>query len=147
MRLSVAVLLAYLAVLLALTFLPLNGIIAAAPLDIHLVPFKSIGLALRRGPGTHEFVLLVGNVVAFMPVGILLPIILRRRSLLIVLGAALALSLGIELGQLAVSVLIDSGYRTTDIDDVIVNVFGAALGYAVLVLGAFVAERADRASG
>lgn len=52
---------------------------------------------------------------------------------------ALAIGVGasvlIELGQLAISAFVDYNYRTTDIDDVILNTAGALLGYA-LFLGA-----------
>jgi glycopeptide antibiotics resistance protein len=146
-RPAVAALAVYLVVLLALTFLPLNGAFRESVVDIHLVPFKSIGLALRRGPGTQEFAVLIGNILAFVPLGVLVPIVLRRRSWLLVLGLALGLSVAIELGQLTISVLLDPGYRTTDIDDVIVNVFGAAVGYAAYLVAAALVERAKPASG
>jgi glycopeptide antibiotics resistance protein len=58
---------------------------------------------------------------------------IRRRSLLLVVLAGLALSVAIEAGQLAVSMALGFAYRTADIDDVIVNVAGAVLGYAIYI--------------
>ena len=127
-------LLSYLAVLLALTLLPGPGTERDRAVDVHLEPFATIDLALQRGPGTYEFTLLVGNLVAFVPLGLLLPVVLRRRSAVTVLGAAIALSAGIELAQFAISTAVGYDYRTADVDDVIVNVTGALLGYLALLI-------------
>ena len=54
----------------------------------------------------------------------------RRRSFALVFVAALVLSFAIEPGQLAVSIALGFAYRQADIDDVIVNVCGAVVGYA-----------------
>jgi len=58
--------------------------------------------ALRLGPRSVSFRLLIGNIAAFVPFGILLPLVVRTRwSAAVVLIGALWLC--IELGQLAVS--------------------------------------------
>ena len=125
---------AYLIVLLFLTFFPFNGLSGTDPVDLRLQAFRTIHFALKKGPGSREFTVLVGNLVAFVPLGLLLPQMIGRRSLLLVVAAGLALSLAVEAGQLAVSVALGFAYRTADIDDVIVNVAGALLGYLIYVL-------------
>jgi glycopeptide antibiotics resistance protein len=125
---------AYLVVLLALTFFPFDGLSGSAPVDLRLQAFRTINFALRQGVGSQQFVVLIGNVLAFVPLGLLLPVLLRRRSLLLVLLAGFGLSLAIELGQLALSIALDFAYRSADIDDVIVNVCGAGLGYVLFLL-------------
>ena len=124
----------YLIVLLFLTFFPFNGLSGTDPVDLRLQAFRTIHFALKKGPGSREFTVLVGNLVAFVPLGLLLPQMIGRRSLLLVVAAGLALSLAVEAGQLAVSVALGFAYRTADIDDVIVNVTGALLGYLIYVL-------------
>lgn len=65
------------------------------------------------------------NIVLFMPLGFLLPRIWGRcRRPARVLLAGFFLSLAIELGQLP-------NHRVTDIDDIIMNVLGTAVGYGV----------------
>jgi glycopeptide antibiotics resistance protein len=93
----------------------------------NLIPFHTM-----RGDwqvGGQEFVVnFLGNLVAFMPMGILPTLIRGRRT-----GAwqvalfSLVLSLMIEGGQYA------SGRRVADVDDLILNTLGGLLGYWLLV--------------
>ncbi len=124
----------YLLVLGALVFLPFGG--AMDPGDrLNLEPFATIDRALELGPRSVSFRLMIGNIAAFVPFGILLPLIVRTRwSAAVVVIGALWLSAAIELGQLAISYWIGAAYRSTDVDDVILNVVGAALGYLVFVV-------------
>jgi glycopeptide antibiotics resistance protein len=124
----------YLVVLLALTFFPFDGFHGTEPVDLRLQAFRTINFALRKGLGSSQFLVLLGNVAAFVPLGVLVPLLTNRRSPLLVLGVGLALSVAIEAGQLAVSTALDFAYRTADIDDVIVNVFGAFVGWVLFIL-------------
>lgn len=125
---------AYLLVLGALVFLPFGGVMDLGD-RLNLEPFATIDRALELGPRSVSFRLMVGNIAAFVPFGILLPLIVRTRwSAAVVLVGALWLSAAIELGQLAISYWIGFAYRSTDVDDVILNVLGAALGYLVFQL-------------
>lgn len=137
-RTLVVVMLGYLAVLLILTFLPYNGLQGTDPVDLRLQAFRTINFALRKGPGSREFAVLIGNLLAFVPLGLLLPAITGKRSVLTVFLVGLALSLAIEAGQLAISIYVGFAYRTADIDDVIVNVAGALVGYLMFVIFASV---------
>jgi glycopeptide antibiotics resistance protein len=125
---------AYLVVLAALTFLPLDGLDTAAPVDLRLQAFRTISFALRKGVGSYQFLVLVGNAAAFVPLGVLVPLALRRHSALLVVATALCVSVGIEVGQYLLSLAVGWGYRSADIDDVIVNVCGAMVGYALLAV-------------
>jgi glycopeptide antibiotics resistance protein len=136
---------AYLIVLVTLTFFPFDGFHGTDPVDLRLQAFRTIHFALKKGLGSREFTVLIGNLVAFVPLGLLLPQMIGRRSVALVLLAALALSVAIEAGQLAVSMALGFAYRTADIDDVIVNVTGAALGYLIYVLVTVIWTRAESA--
>jgi glycopeptide antibiotics resistance protein len=132
--------LTYLLVLGALVFLPFGrGMDLGDRLNLH--PFVTIERALELGPRSLSFRLMLGNIAAFVPLGILIPLLARFRwwSGLAVLAAATVLSTGIEAGQLAISNYLGYAYRSTDVDDVILNVLGAILGYVVaLSIGALV---------
>ncbi len=97
-----------------------------------LVPLRSIGHLLGLGWRWPAVRLLAGNVLVFAPFGLAVPAAWRalatwRRMFL----AGLCLSVTIELGQLAMSVLVGYSYRVTEVDDVILNVTGVLLGYAL----------------
>ena len=70
----------------------------------------------------------VGNIVAFVPMGFMPPLIFKRSiKLRDVLVFSLCFSLLIESGQLI------SGRRVPDVDDLILNGLGGVLGYVLSV--------------
>lgn len=131
-----------LAVLLRITFFPMaraDGRVqplvlytaALWPPRINLVPFVRLGdFAFRR-----ELLLnVIGNVLMFIPSGIILPILYKKLDGFgKTVAAGAGISLCIELLQLPFSV------RSSDIDDLILNTLGAAIGY-----GLFAAAKALR---
>ena len=129
-RLALALLLVYLVVLAILTLRPV-GADVESNVRVNLKPFATILPALRHGPGTFVFAGLVGNVLAFVPLGLLLPLAFRRIPWLLVIVVGALLSAAVELTQYALSTNLGYGYRRADIDDVIVNVFGTIAGLAI----------------
>ena len=119
----------YVVIVLALTLLPIFGLHTDDPVAVQTTPFTSIRAGLAGGIRSEGFAFVVGNVLMFVPLGVLIPVVLQRRSVLLVFLAALALSAGVELGQLAISLLVGFNYRNASVDDVILNVSGAVLGY------------------
>lgn len=140
---AVAVLVLYLLLLGFLTFRPV-GSASDSALRLNLRPLATIGPALRLGPGSFPFSVLVGNLLAFMPLGILLPIARRRSSWIFVIAVGLALSVAIELGQLGLSIYLGLGYRSADVDDVILNVAGTTSGLAIFAFVMAIARLAKR---
>jgi glycopeptide antibiotics resistance protein len=87
------------------------------------VPFRSMIRDWRNG-GLGFVVNFVGNLVAFLPMGLLPRLIrLRRTSLWQVALFSLSISFAIEAGQYV------SGRRVADVDDLILNTVGGVLGY------------------
>jgi glycopeptide antibiotics resistance protein len=72
-----------------------------------------------------------GNLILFVPLGILLPLVWRRLRFWNGLLAALAISIGIELAQYLTR---PWSNRLADVNDVILNVLGACLGLALVWL-------------
>lgn len=135
----------YVAVLLLLTFAPTASNPDAPILRTQLL--RTIGDALRHAPWSWQFALLIGNLAAFAPLGALVPLLSRRRSARLLFLVALVTSVAIESGQFVVSSLLGYAYRTADVDDVIVNVAGALIGYALfLAATTLTARRANRAA-
>ena len=117
---------------------------------VDLMPLRGIAAVIGGGAPRTIVWLLGGNVLVFAPFGFMLPIVWRsagtwRR----VAAAGVALSLAIETTQLGVSLLVGYAYRVTEIDDVLLNVVGVLLGFALyrLVLPRLKAQRRSAAPG
>ena len=93
---------------------------------VNLEPFKTIVIYQTFGKQV------LGNFVMLLPLGIYLPLLytkLRKAySFFAVLLICFLVSIGIELLQLATS------YRSTDIDDVILNTLGGCTGFIIYLL-------------
>lgn len=110
----------YLALLLLLTLMPAPGIAAER---VRLQPLVTIRSQLRAG-GWPFLINVVGNIVAVVPLGLLLPSAAPRfRRVMRTVGLGLLLSAAIELAQLLATA------RVLDIDDVLLNGLGTLLGY------------------
>lgn len=92
---------------------------------VNFTPFQTIHIYDRFDKQV------LGNFVMLLPLGIYLPLLysrLRKASgFFAVLFFAFLVSVSIELLQLATS------YRSTDVDDVILNTLGACLGFVIFL--------------
>ncbi len=124
---------ANLAVVAYLTLLPSPNYKTYA---VYLVPFSTIFSYLRHAtegtlPLRTILYNMAGNMLLFLPTGLLLPVVWPAfRKFWKCLLACVLCSVGIETVQflLTVTGLIS---RTTDVDDVILNTLGAAAGYGL----------------
>lgn len=95
----------------------------------NLVPFKEIMrfYTYRELVGIRAFVLnLFGNVLAFLPFGMMMPIISwRYRGFVKVTGLTFLLSLSIECIQLLTKV------GSFDVDDLLLNTLGGIIGFCI----------------
>lgn len=93
----------------------------------NFIPLRTIGIYLGNLDSGFWLRNLVGNLLLLLPVGLVGPIVLPWMGRWVrVLAVALALSVAIELAQLWVP------DRSADVDDLLLNVVGALLGYALL---------------
>ena len=123
-----------LAVIIRFTFFPMscvNGSVqpliydasTAFPFRVNLIPFMN----LFDYDSRRDLLLnVIGNTAMFIPSGIFLPIIYKKlNSFWKVVSAGALISLCIEFIQLPFSV------RASDVDDLILNVLGVAIGYGI----------------
>lgn len=94
------------------------------------VPFATIRSSIGQGWSIPAGRFLVGNVGAFVPLGVLVPMLSMswrtwRRA--IVLG--IAASLAVEMTQLVLSLAMGFPWRIADVDDVILNALGTLVGF------------------
>jgi glycopeptide antibiotics resistance protein len=121
-RAAVVALGAYLALVLAVTMVPVPG----GPHELNLVPTEGIRRTYQDKGFAFGTVQVVGNLLMLAPAGALLRFAFPRFRLRDGALAAAALSIGIELVQWQVAI-----GRAADIDDVWMNTLGAAVGHAV----------------
>ena len=96
--------------------------------NIELTPFRSIissiNSYLRHSQfGTPSTYLLVANIIIFIPLGFLLPFLMRKPSFLKTIGISLAVILCFEIIQFITCL------GVLDLDDIILNGIGSAIGY------------------
>ena len=110
------------------------------------IPLRSIIGDWRAG-GREFVVNFLGNIVAFMPIG-MIPLLARPRWTRVWPAALLSLSLSV----LIEAVQFSTGRRVADVDDIILNTAGGILGYYALSLSlscrrASVADERGRPAG
>ena len=91
----------------------------------NFIPFKTIKMYIRYYdlPGIRSFANLFGNILIFVPVGMLFPFVHKRgRNIWILLTNAFLFVAGIEIFQLF------SAFGAFDVDDIILNCFGVLMG-------------------
>ncbi|WP_432457532.1 VanZ family protein [Cellulomonas iranensis] len=81
------------------------------------------------------------NVLMTLPLGVLLPLVVRWRYEALVL-TCLAVTVTIETVQLVVSASVGWAWRAFDVNDILLNTIGGVLGLAITGLGLLVARRA-----
>ena len=101
-----------------------SGVIWEGLESANFTLFKTIKMYIHYAYKLNSFENLVGNVAVFLPFGCFLPRISSRTDhWLMILCTAFFFSLGIELFQLF------SAFGAFDVDDLLLNIFGALLGY------------------
>lgn len=88
-------------------------------------------IVYRKEVGFTSFMInIVGNVVAFIPFGFILPAISpRNRKFLNIALLSFELTLSIEIMQLILQV------GTFDVDDIFLNLMGGIIGYILFAIG------------
>ena len=99
---------------------------AILPLKVNFVPYIRLSdYAYKK----DLLVNLIGNIALFIPTGIILPILYKRLNNFIkVVAVGALISLCIEILQLPFSA------RFSDIDDLILNTVGVAVGYGIYAI-------------
>jgi glycopeptide antibiotics resistance protein len=129
----------YLSGLAAATLIPNHSsrLVAetAVGIDLHpsLASLTCSSTTMPKGSTARAFCVrnARGNALLFFPLGILLPLIWRRLRFWSGLQIAIAVSCSIELVQYLSRAWV---HRTADVNDLILNVFGASLGLGLVFL-------------
>ena len=112
------------------TFFPMDIVLYGFdPNDANLIPLVQMIRFLRYLENPFVIRNLLGNLVLLAPLGIFLPLLFHKsRKFTVVLATGFLVTLSIEVFQLMLR------FRVFDIDDLIINTIGVALGYWVFKL-------------
>lgn len=92
---------------------------------ISLIPFATIRSYIKYSGIFHALLNILGNVILFIPIGFIFPLILiRYRDIKKIAVLSISISLFIEFIQFFVG-------RSCDIDDLILNFVGGIIGYTI----------------
>lgn len=92
----------------------------------NFIPFKTIKMYIDYAYKLNSVENLAGNVLVFVPFGFLFPLVVKDGAKFYVMFLnAFVFILGIEVFQLF------SAFGAFDVDDIILNCLGAALGYGI----------------
>jgi glycopeptide antibiotics resistance protein len=91
---------------------------------VNLIPLSEIIDVFGSNDATHMLIGVLGNILLFVPLGFLLPLLWKRFSPLATVLTGAALSFAIETVQFFTG-------RAADIDDFILNTLGALLGCCI----------------
>ncbi len=101
----------------------------------NFIPFRSISQILLKISNYSAFKQLAGNIILFIPLSFILPLYTKRfRKFGKVLLSGFLISLGIETLQFIISFFYGFSYRTTDVDDIILNCAGVVIGFILYSL-------------
>jgi len=103
-----------------------RGVIFEGLGTANFTPFKTIKMYIEYAHKLNSVENLAGNVLVFVPFGFLFPLVAREgEHFFVMLLNAFVFVLGIETFQLF------SAFGAFDVDDILLNCLGAALGFLV----------------
>lgn len=131
----------YIIGVLFLTFIVRETMILRTPDNrgVVLEPFREVDAMLHQPNHFFWFMQIFLNILLFVPLGFLLPIILERfRSLWLTTVTGFVFSTGIETMQYI------TGRGLTEVDDVINNTAGAFVGYVIYAIMMYLHQRTQK---
>jgi glycopeptide antibiotics resistance protein len=102
----------------------------------NLIPLRSLINALVTGTTPSVVDQSIGNLLLLLPLGVYLPLLMpMARRFLVTVLVGLGVSFAIEIGQLGISAILGYTYKIADVDDLILNTTGVAVGYGIYRVG------------
>lgn len=104
----------------------------------NFMPFKTIKMYIDYSYKLNSVENLAGNVLAFVPLGFLFPYVAKDgERFFVMLLNAFVFVLGIEMFQLF------SAFGAFDVDDILLNCFGASLGFGIYSLARYLKNKRE----
>ncbi|MEE1056347.1 MAG: VanZ family protein [Acutalibacteraceae bacterium] len=109
----------------------------------NFIPFKTIIGMFSEGINTTSIVQFCGNICMTIPFGVIIMYLINNTKWLKFLLISFIFSVSIEFAQLIIGLIINNMYRTVDIDDIILNVLGAFIGFGIYKLFQYYVKLTD----
>ncbi|MEE0873745.1 MAG: VanZ family protein [Ruminococcus sp.] len=100
----------------------------------NFTPFKTIISAFQNGITATAVTQIIGNIALSVPFGVLVLLLFKLPRRWQKLVIALSFTIAIESSQLFIGFAIGNMYRNIDIDDIILNLSGAYIGYGLYAI-------------
>lgn len=112
----------------------------------NFIPFRTILNLILHDPFPMDAVRNIGgNIVLFIPFGILVPLARRKKTQAgIAIAFGFCASLVVESCQLVISSILGFTYRAFDVDDLMLNTIGTAVGYILLSMLKSIVQNRER---
>ena len=124
----------YISVIIAICFFPMASI-EGLYIPNNFIPFKSTIDSISsfiQHDALYDFIPVIGNFVMLMPLGVFYSIYVKNYKMRFLY--VFLFSVSIETMQFIVGLIIGCNYRSTDIDDVILNTAGGIIGILLFSL-------------
>lgn len=122
----------YSVIVLGIVLCPIPYQIGAAyPVPHNLIPFKTIAGTLAHGVTRTAVFQIVGNILVAVPYGTAAMVIRPKTSILTKVLIAISFPAIVETLQAITGLVINSQYRSFDVDDFFLNAVGVGIGYLV----------------
>lgn len=99
----------------------------------NLVPFHDLTVAIMNSAPLIASMQLVKNALLFLPLGFFIAMLFPKQSYKQIIFSGFASSLLIEVTQWSIGAFIGYYYRTFDVDDLMMNTVGTAIGLFIFV--------------
>ena len=100
----------------------------------NIIPFKTIVSVFQNGITATAIAQIIGNIALSVPFGTMILMLFKLPQWWQKLLIALSFTLAIELSQLFIGFAIGNMYRNIDMDDIILNMLGAYIGYGIYAI-------------
>lgn len=133
----------YIAILINVTFFPfpVQKMLIDISIQDHLgskhniIPFHDLWIGFKNGYVFVAATQLIKNILLFLPLGFLLPVLFSKISFKKIVVIGFIVSFTIEILQFLLGQFIGYNYRSFDIDDLIMNTLGTSCGLLLYFLG------------
>ncbi|NCC87514.1 MAG: VanZ family protein [Clostridia bacterium] len=122
----------YILMVFAVSIFPLPNFPLPYQAGHNFIPFYTIIKTATTTPVSIALKQLAGNIIMFIPFGFLISFFTNKKKFVKCIASATLFSVFIEFLQFILGVtFVGSQYRVVDIDDVILNLLGAIIGFCI----------------
>ncbi|MEG1178776.1 MAG: VanZ family protein [Oscillospiraceae bacterium] len=126
---------AYLILVVGSVVFPIKALPLDMPRPLNLIPFHTIWNLITSSPALISSRQIAVNIAIFLPFGFLVPFLTKKNKFIKALVGSVCFSIILETLKYTLGyIVLGLQYRSVDIDYVILNLIGTALGYGLFMI-------------